>query len=82
MNSMVRKVLARYFERPGEYAPDQNMSWMEYLDDKTKAYDPGDVVKDMVKDKERLNQPYNVTNPYESENPSDMPKDQKYSPPF
>jgi len=82
MNSMVRKVLARYFERPGEYAPDQNMSWMEYLDDKTKAYDPGDVVKDMIKDKERLNQPFNVTNPYESENPSEMPKDQKDSPPF
>lgn len=82
MDSMVRKVLARYFERPGEYAPDQNMSWMEYLDDKTKAYDPGDVVKDMIKDKEHLDPSFNTTNPYDYENPSDKPKDQKDSPPF
>lgn len=80
---MVRKVLARYFERPGEYAPDQNMSWMEYLDEKTKISDPGDVIKDMVKDKETLNPPsINITNPYDYENPSDKPKDQMDSPPF
>lgn len=83
MDSMVRRVLARYFERPGEYPPDQDMSWMEYLEDKTKFYtDPGNVVKEMMKNKKTLEAPYNITNPYEYENPSDAPKDQKDSPPF
>lgn len=83
MDSMVRKVLARYFESPGEYPPDMNMSWMEYLKDKSKTYiDPDNPVKGMLKGKEFLNPSFNTTNPYDYESPSDKPKDQKDSPPF
>lgn len=83
MDSLVRKVLARYFESPGEYPPDMNMSWMEYLRDKSKTYiDPDNPVKGMLKGKEFLNPSFNTTNPYDYESPSDKPKDQKDSPPF
>lgn len=83
MDSMVRRVLARYFEEPGEYPPDMGKSWMEYLTDKSKSYsDPDNPVNDMLKGKEHLDTSFNTTNPYDYENPSDAPKDQKDSPTF
>jgi hypothetical protein len=83
MNKMVRKVLARYFEEPGEFSPDMDKSWMEYLEDKSKPYaDPDSPVIDMLKNKRHTDPSFNMTNPYDYENPSDVPKDQKDSPPF
>ena len=83
MDLRVRRVLARYFEEPGENPPDMNKSWMEYIDDKTKTViDPNNPIFDMLKGKEHLNPADNTTNPYDYENPSDKPKDQKDSPPF
>jgi hypothetical protein len=87
MDLRVRKVLARYFEEPGEYPPDMDKTWMEYLDGKSKAtIDPNNPVIDMLKGKDHLdttdNSSENITNPYEYESPSDKSKDQKDSPPF
>jgi hypothetical protein len=83
MNSIVRRVLARYFEEPGELPPDMDKSWMEYLEDKSKTIDnPDDPTYDMLKGVERLDTSFNTTNPYDYENPSDKSKDQKDSPSF
>ena len=83
MDPRVRRVLARYFEEPGEIPQDFNMSWMEYLDNKSRTHiDPDNPVIDMLKGKKHLNKPFNTTNPYDYENSSDKPKDQKDSPPF
>jgi len=83
MDPRVRRVLARYYEEPGEHPPDTNKSWMEYLDDKNKAIvDPNSPIKEMLKGKTHLDTSFNTTNPYDYDDPSDSPKDQKDSPPF
>jgi hypothetical protein len=83
MDSRVRRVIARYYAEPAETQPDSDKSWIEYLDDKSKSMsDPNSVIKEMLKGKTHLNSPFNTTNPYDYESPSDAPKDQKDSPPF
>jgi len=83
MDQRVRRVLARYFEEPGDNPPDMNKSWMEYLDGKSKPMViPDNPVLDMLKNKKHLDTSFNTTNPYDYESPSDAPKDQKDSPPF
>src|SRR4030042_4532801 len=83
MDKMVRKVFAIYFEEPGEKPSDSDRSWMEYLRDKSNVITgPDNPVFDMLKGKNKLETSYNTTNPYDYEGPSDMPKNQKDSPPF
>jgi hypothetical protein len=93
MDLRVRRVLARYFdkpedcppefEEPGECSPDADKSWMDYLKDKAKTvYSPDNPLPDMLKNKKHLDTSFNTTNPYDYDSPSDQPKDQKDSPPF
>lgn len=67
-----RKIIAKYLqEEEGEYSLDRDKSWIEYLQYKNKNSLPIDYYPD-----------YNITNPYDYENPSEKPKEQKDSPPF
>lgn len=82
-DEMVRRVLAGYSGEVDQTSPDQGKSWLDYV--RTKNKGTGKVpsaVKDMLKDKETLGEPFDIYNPYDFQSPTDKPKDIGDSPVF
>lgn len=88
MDEMVRQVLARYRDDPNNEKPyADRIPWMEYVQERAEDEEPESVDPDKADgpDSDNISEQNDnpcTTNPYDYEDPSSKPKDQKDSGPF